>query len=70
MNALVELHGVDKDYTVYKSTLKQGQLGSIPQKAIASAQITLGTTLPAYTVDSSKKPTKAKVFSIPQESGI
>jgi len=66
----IELHGIDKDYTGFKTTLKKGALGSIPHKAVAMSQIIVTTVLPAYTVDSSKKPTKAMVFSQPSEFGV
>jgi hypothetical protein len=67
---VLELHGVDKDYSGFKTTLKQGALASIPNKAIANSQLIATTTLPAYTIDSSKRPTKAKVFNLPSEFGV
>jgi hypothetical protein len=65
----VELHGCDMDYTAVTATLKQGTLSSIPFKAFAASQVVLGTTAPSYTVNSTKRPTKAKVFNLPTEFG-
>ena len=66
----VEFHGCTKDYTQAKITLRTGQLAGLANRAVANSQIVVGTSIPTYTVDVSKKGAKGRIFNLPKEFGI
>lgn len=69
--AYVEFHGVDKDYTGFNMTLKPGQVAAIAHKATLASQIVFAVgTPPTYTVDVSKRYSKALVFNQITEVGL
>lgn len=67
---LIELHGYDADQSVVKTTLKRGELASVPFKFKLASQICFTTVAPAYTLNTSQKANKGKVFDAPSEVGF
>lgn len=67
--AYFELWNADVDYSGATLTLRLGELASLPVKVFAEAGVT-GQGAPGYTLDTTLKPTKAKVIQSITEVGI
>lgn len=66
----IDLHGVDFDHMQVKFALARAQLASVPFKAKATSQVVLTSVDPAYTVNTTLRATKGKVFDAPSEIGL